>query len=162
MPPANTEFVESRTAEHRIPIFRLASSGISQIVDRRGRVEASAPLSGEHAAIAGQLHLEDAGRLPWDRQLAPLAVGVSAVAVGGLTVVGWRRRPKPPNGKGALGLLRREPRVKPQPPSTPGLGSGSGQERKDAEKCGSAQRIESCCARGRAHSEAVHLTGLAV
>ncbi len=35
-----------RAAEYRVPIFRLASSGISQVVDARGKVLATAPCPG--------------------------------------------------------------------------------------------------------------------
>jgi apolipoprotein N-acyltransferase len=63
-----------RAAEYRLPVFRLASSGISQWVSRQGRVLASAPYPGPGAAIAGDLALRGPGRLPWDRVLAPACV----------------------------------------------------------------------------------------
>lgn len=60
-----------RAAEYGVPIFRLASSGISQLVDSRGRVITSAPALAEGAAIHGKLLLGAPGRRPCDRWLAP-------------------------------------------------------------------------------------------
>jgi len=71
-----------RAREYGIPIFRLASSGISQLVDSRGRVVASAPFPGQGQRLEGRLILGKTGKLPIDRYLAIPAV----VAVGGLLV----------------------------------------------------------------------------
>lgn len=68
-----------RAAEYGVPIFRVASSGISQLVDRRGRVVASAPFPGQGAVLSGELWLPASGRLPLDRWLAPGCVGASAL-----------------------------------------------------------------------------------
>jgi len=70
-----------RAAEYGVPIFRVCSSGISQLIDSAGRVAASAPFPGEHAMIAGPLELAERGRLPLDHWLAPLSVFVTAVIV---------------------------------------------------------------------------------
>jgi apolipoprotein N-acyltransferase len=70
-----------RAAEYGVPIFRVCSSGISQLIDREGRVVASAAFPGEHATIAGSLELAERGRLPLDRWLAPLSVFVTAGTV---------------------------------------------------------------------------------
>ena len=75
-----------RAAEYGIPIFRVASSGISQIVSRTGRVIASAPFQGKDYAgdgeiIGGQLPLNGKPRLPMDRWLAPVCVGIAALAL---------------------------------------------------------------------------------
>ncbi|HSH16448.1 MAG TPA: nitrilase-related carbon-nitrogen hydrolase [Verrucomicrobiae bacterium] len=70
-----------RAAEHGIPLFRVASSGVSQLIDRHGRVTASAPFARDEAVIGGELMLGPAGRLPLDRWLAPLCVGLSGVVV---------------------------------------------------------------------------------
>ena len=70
----------ARAAEYALPIFRLASSGISQCVDANGRVQAAAPMTGGSEIISGTLVLPKAGRLPLDRYLAPLAV---------LATTGW-------------------------------------------------------------------------
>jgi apolipoprotein N-acyltransferase len=66
-----------RAAEYGIPIFRLASSGISQCVDASGHVVATAPFPGTDSMIAGTLDLRQPGGLPWDRVLGPAAVCVA-------------------------------------------------------------------------------------
>jgi apolipoprotein N-acyltransferase len=68
-----------RAAEYGLPIFRVASSGISQLVDAAGNVQAEAPFPGEGQMIGGELALAAAGRLPLDRWLAPLGVGVAGL-----------------------------------------------------------------------------------
>jgi apolipoprotein N-acyltransferase len=70
-----------RAAEYGVPIFRVCSSGISQLIDSAGCVVASAPFPGEHATIAGPLELAERGCLPLDHWLAPLSVFVTAVLV---------------------------------------------------------------------------------
>ncbi len=71
-----------RAREYGVPIFRLASSGISQIVDRHGRVVASAPFPGRQERLTGRLAIGNHGLLPPDRYLALPAV----TAVGGLLI----------------------------------------------------------------------------
>jgi apolipoprotein N-acyltransferase len=80
-----------RAAEYQIPIFRLASSGISQAIDSAGHVLASAPFPGGGAMIAANLPLRNSGRLPLDRWLAPLSSAVTAIVV--LVLIGraWHR-----------------------------------------------------------------------
>jgi apolipoprotein N-acyltransferase len=78
----------ARAAEYGLPIFRIASSGISQLVDRAGRVIATAPCPGDGTALAGTLQLRGPGRRPPDRWLAPCAVGMTAL----LIVWFWIRR----------------------------------------------------------------------
>jgi len=70
-----------RAAEYGVPIFRVCSSGISQLIDKTGRVVASAPFPGEHATIAGALELAGRGRRPLDYWLAPVSVFVTVVMV---------------------------------------------------------------------------------
>jgi apolipoprotein N-acyltransferase len=95
----HTRVAPVRAAEYGIPIFRLASSGISQGVNRFGRVQSSAPFPGEGEMIFFGAHIGAKGSLPLDRYLAPLCVGVT-----GLFVV-WL----------AVTAIRRTPAVKPQP-----------------------------------------------
>jgi apolipoprotein N-acyltransferase len=71
----------TRAAEYGIPIFRVASSGISQLVDSGGNITASAPFRGEGEILSGALDLTHAGSLPLDRHFAPLTVGVTAVVL---------------------------------------------------------------------------------
>jgi apolipoprotein N-acyltransferase len=77
-----------RAAEYGLPIFRLASSGISQFVDRAGRVTATAPCPGDGAVLAGTLELRGAGSRPLDRWLAPFATVVTTALIGWLLL--WR------------------------------------------------------------------------
>jgi len=54
-----------RAAEYGVPIFRVASSGISQLVNRNGDVQASAPFPGELATISGVLEFRKPSSLLW-------------------------------------------------------------------------------------------------
>lgn len=66
-----------RAVEYGIPIFRVASSGISQGVDRFGRIRATASFPGEGETIFFGARLGQPGRVPWDRYLAQLSVLVT-------------------------------------------------------------------------------------
>lgn len=79
----------ARATEYGLPIFRLASSGISQFTDRAGRVTDTTPCPGDGAMLAGTLEMRGPGRRPLDRWLAPFAVGVTAVLIAWVCV----RRP---------------------------------------------------------------------
>ncbi|HET7626597.1 MAG TPA: nitrilase-related carbon-nitrogen hydrolase [Verrucomicrobiae bacterium] len=68
-----------RAAEYNIPIFRLASSGISQVVTRDGAVVDSAGFPGENEMIAGAFDLNSEGSLPVDRFAAPVCVVISGM-----------------------------------------------------------------------------------
>ena len=68
-----------RAAEYRIPIFRLCSSGISQAVDARGRVIASAPFPGQGEIITAKLQIAPQRKwIPLDRYLVWLCLFVCA------------------------------------------------------------------------------------
>jgi apolipoprotein N-acyltransferase len=78
-----------RAAEYGLPIFRVASSGISQWVDRSGGVLAAGPCPGAGATVCGTLDLRGPGRLPLDRWLAPvstLATGATGCWLGALVL----------------------------------------------------------------------------
>jgi apolipoprotein N-acyltransferase len=82
-----------RAAEYGLPIFRVCSSGISQLIDRSGRVMAAAPFPGDQATIAGQLRLAEPGTRPLDRWLAPLSVSLTAILIIWFALSSWQRRP---------------------------------------------------------------------
>ena len=75
-----------RAAEYDIPIFRVASSGISQLVDRSGAERASAGFPGQKEMLSGTLALWRYSSLPIDRWLGPASAGMSAMII--LLVVG--------------------------------------------------------------------------
>jgi len=77
----HTRVAPVRAAEYAVPIFRVASSGISQWVDARGNVRATAPFPGQGETIAARLELGDPGHLPLDRWLGPFAVLVTAAII---------------------------------------------------------------------------------
>lgn len=68
-----------RAAEYGLPIFRVASSGISQLVDNRGVVQTSAPFPGENATLAGELRMAKAGQVPIDRWVAPQSAALTGL-----------------------------------------------------------------------------------
>jgi apolipoprotein N-acyltransferase len=80
-----------RAAEYGVPIFRVASSGISQAVTG-GRVAATAPFNGERETVFAALDLPARGSLPADRILAPVAVCVTGTALLGFCF--WKRKTK--------------------------------------------------------------------
>ncbi len=81
-----------RAAEYGVPIFRVASSGISQAVDAEGHELASAPFPGEEAMLSATLLLGPAGRRPLDSFLAPLAVALTAGCAVWLFAAAIRRK----------------------------------------------------------------------
>ncbi|HEX4646301.1 MAG TPA: nitrilase-related carbon-nitrogen hydrolase [Verrucomicrobiae bacterium] len=81
-----------RAAEYGIPVFRLASSGISQWVDARGYVTATAPFPGDGAIISGALDLKKPGTLPLDRVIAPISVAVTGLIIAWLAARSFKRK----------------------------------------------------------------------
>lgn len=79
-----------RAAEYGIPIFRLASSGISQAVDASGRVVAQTDFDKEDEVLAARLHPAAHGSLPPDRLLAPLCTGITAILTLALLALAWK------------------------------------------------------------------------
>ncbi len=79
-----------RATEYGVPIFRLASSGISQAVDSHGVTVATAPFAGEGSHLFATLDPVDRGSLPLDRYLAPVSVAITAIVLVILNV----RKPK--------------------------------------------------------------------
>jgi apolipoprotein N-acyltransferase len=79
-----------RAAEYGIPIFRLASSGISQAVSWDGNVVAKTSFAGSLDLLPAQLRLPMRGSLPLDRLLAPVCVGITVVVLLLLLVLNWQ------------------------------------------------------------------------
>jgi apolipoprotein N-acyltransferase len=80
-----------RAAEYGVPIFRVASSGISQCVDCTGRTQATAPMPGDGAIISATLALNGPGSLPLDRFIAPLSVWITGAVMVWLAIGRVRR-----------------------------------------------------------------------
>ncbi|MEI7730691.1 MAG: nitrilase-related carbon-nitrogen hydrolase [Verrucomicrobiota bacterium] len=79
----NARITRLRAAEYRLPIFRLASSGISQCVRPDGSTLAQTPMGSELFILASNMHLPEAGRIPWDRHF------VMACSVAAWLALGW-------------------------------------------------------------------------
>jgi len=86
-----------RAAEYLVPVFRLCSSGISQSVDRQGRVLATAPFPGQDAMLTAQMELATPGRIPLDRPVAELGMVLSGMLILFMIVdAWWAPRPREP------------------------------------------------------------------
>jgi len=83
-----------RAAEYGIPIFRLASSGISQAVIGDGHVIAQTSFDNQGEVLSANLPLPRHGSLPPDRFLAPVCTAVTAIAMVALMILTWRDRRK--------------------------------------------------------------------
>jgi apolipoprotein N-acyltransferase len=81
-----------RAAEYGIPIFQLASSGISQAVDHNGHVVAETSFPGSGEIISAKLRLPAKGSLPLDRFLAPFCVAVTAAVLILLATLSFREK----------------------------------------------------------------------
>jgi len=86
----HTRVAPVRAAEYGLPIFRLASSGISQAVAGDGKVVAQAPMPGNGAFLAANLRLPAHGSLPLDRDLAPVCTGIAALVSAVLLWLRWK------------------------------------------------------------------------
>lgn len=82
----------TRAAEHRVAIFRLASSGISQAVNRDGKVLATAPYPGELATLEMNERTMYPTRIPPDRWLGRACAWFSWALLAWLAVIGFRNR----------------------------------------------------------------------
>ncbi len=79
-----------RAADYGIPIFRLASSGVSQAVSGDGCVIAKTSFPGSLDILSAQLRLPARGALPLDRFLAPVCTGITAMVLLTLLILNWR------------------------------------------------------------------------
>jgi apolipoprotein N-acyltransferase len=86
-----------RAAEYGLPIFRVASSGISQGVNRLGQLRGSAPFPGPGETIYFTALVGPVGHIPPDRMLAWLSVGVTVVFILQLAprLLARKRKPDP-------------------------------------------------------------------
>jgi apolipoprotein N-acyltransferase len=83
-----------RAAEYGMPIFRVASSGISQGVDRFGQVRVSTPFPGQEEMFTFTTTLVPRSSLPPDRLLTTLCLGVTVVFLLRSLMDRFRRPPK--------------------------------------------------------------------
>jgi hypothetical protein len=86
-----------RAAEYGIPIFRVASSGISQAVTGGGHVVAQTSIPGSGEIFSAQLRLPTRGAIPLDRYLAPLCVAVTGIVTAALLFLTWKDKRAKPN-----------------------------------------------------------------
>ena len=82
----------TRAAEYGLPVFRLASSGISQIIQSDGTIAAAGEFPGQGDTVAGELALGSPGHLPLDRWLAWPCVVVAGIVLLWLIVGDLHRR----------------------------------------------------------------------
>ncbi len=71
----------TRAAEYGVPVVRLASSGLSQFIDARGRLLASGSMPGQGEIVSALIPLSAGPRRPWDRLPARLAMVPAALLV---------------------------------------------------------------------------------
>lgn len=81
-----------RAAEYKIPIFRVASSGISQAVQSDGKVVASTGIPARGAIFSAVLPLPAQGNLPIDRLFAPFCVIVTGGVLAILLLLNWKEK----------------------------------------------------------------------
>jgi apolipoprotein N-acyltransferase len=92
-----------RAAEYGVPIFRLASSGISQAVSGSGTVLAQTRFGINGDLLAATFHLPISGARPPDRWLAPACVALTAIISAALLfLTGQERRARQPNSAAPL------------------------------------------------------------
>lgn len=90
----NARMARLRSVEYHLPVFRVASSGISQLMDAGGHETATAPYPGAGAEISGTLHVAGVGsRPPLDHWLAPACAWAVPAVLITLGIPGtWLRR----------------------------------------------------------------------
>ncbi|NBV23256.1 MAG: hypothetical protein EBS05_15215 [Proteobacteria bacterium] len=81
-----------RAAEHHLPVLRVASSGISQLIELDGRITTTAPFPGDLAMLSGTLRLGETGRIPPDRWLGRLCAWMSWIILLLIAVIAYRQR----------------------------------------------------------------------
>jgi apolipoprotein N-acyltransferase len=78
-----------RAAEYGLPIFRVASSGISQAVTGQGRVTARTAIPGRGEIFSAEAQLPARGSIPIDRAMAPFCAIATGVVTAGLLRLTW-------------------------------------------------------------------------
>jgi apolipoprotein N-acyltransferase len=81
-----------RAAEYGIPIFRVASSGISQAVTGYGKLVAQTSMPGNGEIFSAKLRLPLHGSLLLDRYLAPLCTAVTGIVLAVLLFSTWKAK----------------------------------------------------------------------
>jgi apolipoprotein N-acyltransferase len=81
-----------KASEYHIPIFRVASSGISQAVESDGLVVASTGIPARGEIFSAVLLLPAQGMLPFDRFFAPLCVIVTGIVMSILLFLTWKEK----------------------------------------------------------------------
>lgn len=90
----NARVSRLRALELGIPLFRVASSGVSQIVDSEGSERATAPFPGPGAVLSGGLPLGRRGSgLPWDHWMGPVCAVSTGLSMARLVWTNRRRLP---------------------------------------------------------------------
>ncbi|MDB6032557.1 MAG: Apolipoprotein N-acyltransferase-like protein [Verrucomicrobiales bacterium] len=84
-----------RAAEYHVPLFRLASSGISQAVDREGRELGKTAFATEWAMLSQPMEIKQPGSLPLDRWLTKIAIAGTAFIVIALAIGTWKTKRTP-------------------------------------------------------------------
>jgi apolipoprotein N-acyltransferase len=87
-----------RAAEYGIPIFRVASSGISQAISSGGYVVAQTSFGKVGEILSAQLRLPSHGSLPLDRFFAPLCTGATGIVTAILLFLAWKDKRTKPKG----------------------------------------------------------------
>ena len=85
---SNGRVAPVRAAEYGIPIVRVGSSGISEVVNGNGRLIATAPFPGQGEMLFAAVELPKGGTRPLDRWLAPFSVLIVALLL--LVHLTWR------------------------------------------------------------------------
>jgi apolipoprotein N-acyltransferase len=83
-----------RAAEYGVPIFRVASSGISQAVNRGGYTLAQTRFSGSGDMLVAEFRLPSKGSLPLDTVGAPACVALAAMVLALLLMPIWQHSPE--------------------------------------------------------------------
>jgi len=82
-----------RAAEYHIPILRVASPGVSQLVTPAGRITETKQFPGSAEMLSGVLQLSAPARLPIDRWMVwPALVIAGCIALWGFWLALWHRK----------------------------------------------------------------------